>query len=170
MEGKTDKELYLDFLNGNNEAFDEIMKRYKDKLINFIKRYVKSFEVAEDLSQDTFVYVLINRKEYDFNYNLKTYLYLIAKCRALNYLNRQKKIVKFDENYVKTQESTEMVEDNLIREENREEVRMAFNKLKPEYQSALLLRDIEKFNYKEICKILNKNLSQVKILIKRTRK
>ena len=50
MKEKTDKELYLQFLNGNNRAFEEIMKRYKDKLINFIIRYVKNFEVAEDLS------------------------------------------------------------------------------------------------------------------------
>ena len=170
MEEKTDKELYLDFLNGNDKAFEEIMIRYKDKLINFIIRYVKNFEVAEDLSQDTFVYVLINRKEYDFKYSLKTYLFLIAKCRAINYINRQKRIVKFDESYIKNQEENIRVEDKLIKEEDKREVMQAFEKLKPEYQLALLLKDIENFKYKDICKILDKNLSQVKILIHRARK
>lgn len=170
MEEKTDKELYLDFLNGNDKAFEEIMRRYKDKLINFIIRYVKNFEVAEDLSQDTFVYVLINRKEYDFKYSLKTYLFLIAKCRAINYINRQKRIVKFDESYIKNQEENIRVEDKLIKEEDKREVMQAFEKLKPEYQLALLLKDIENFKYKDICKILDKNLSQVKILIHRARK
>lgn len=170
MEDKTDKEVYLEFLNGNNTAFEEIMRRYKDNLINFIRRYVKNFEVAEDLSQDTFVYVLINRKEYDFKYSLKTYLFLIAKCRAINYLNRQKRIVKFDENYIKNQEEFIRVEDNLIKEEDKKEVKEAFEKLKPEYQSVLLLKDVENFKYKDICKILDKNLSQVKVLIHRARK
>ena len=170
MEEKTDKELYLDFLNGNDKAFEEIMRRYKDKLINFIIRYVKNFEVAEDLSQDTFVYVLINRKEYDFKYSLKTYLFLIAKCRAINYINRQKRIVKFDESYIKNQEENIRVEDKLIKGEDKREVMQAFEKLKPEYQLALLLKDIENFKYKDICKILDKNLSQVKILIHRARK
>lgn len=170
MKEKTDKELYLQFLNGNNRAFEEIMKRYKDKLINFIIRYVKNFEVAEDLSQDTFVYVLINRKEYDFRYSLKTYLFLIAKCRAINYIKRQKKIVKFDERYIKAQEENVRVEDNLIKEEDKKEVQIAFEKLKPEYQSVLILKDVENFKYKDICKILDKNLSQVKVLIHRARK
>lgn len=167
---KTDKELYLQFLNGNNSAFEEIMKRYKDKLINFIIRYVKKFEVAEDLSQDTFVYVLINRKEYDFRYSLKTYLFLIAKCRAINYLKRQKKIVKFDESYIKVQEENARVEDNLLKEEDKKEVKEAFDKLKSEYQSVLILKYVENFKYKDICKILDKNLSQVKVLIYRARK
>ena len=170
MQEKTDKELYLQFLNGNNSAFEEIMKRYKNKLINFIIRYVKNFEVAEDLSQDTFVYVLINRKEYDFRYSLKTYLFLIAKCRAINYIKRQKKIVKFDERYIKAQEENVRVEDNLIKEEDKKEIKIAFGKLKPEYQSVLLLKDVENFKYKDICKILDKNLSQVKVLIHRARK
>ena len=146
MQEKTDKELYLQFLNGNNSAFEEIMKRYKDKLINFIIRYVKKFEVAEDLSQDTFVYVLINRKEYDFRYSLKTYLFVIAKCRAINYLKRQKKIVKFDESYIKVQEENARVEDNLLKEEDKKEVKEAFDKLKSEYQSVLILKYIEQEN------------------------
>ncbi len=170
MKGKTDKELYLDFLNGNDKSFEEIMQRYKDKLINFIIGYVRNFEVAEDLSQDTFVYVLINRKNYDFRYSLKTYLFLIAKCRAINYINSQKRIIKFDESYIKNQEEDIRVDDNLIREEEKKEIKIAFRKLKPEYQSVLILKDIENFKYKDICKILDKDLSQVKVLIHRARK
>ena len=91
---KTDVELYREFLLGNKEAFEEIVVRYKDKLIYFIARYVKTIEIAEDLAQDTFVYILVNKKEYDFKYSLKTYLYTIAKCRAWNYLKREKRIIR----------------------------------------------------------------------------
>ena len=84
MENKTDVDLYNSLLNGNNEAFDEIMNRHRNNLILFINKYVHDLEISEDLAQDTFVYVLINRKEYDFKYSLKTYLYTIAKCRASN--------------------------------------------------------------------------------------
>ena len=45
---KTDVELYREFLLGNKEAFEEIVLRYKDKLIYFIARYVKTIEIKEE--------------------------------------------------------------------------------------------------------------------------
>lgn len=170
MEDKEDIELYKNFLKGNNKAFDEIMLKYRKKIIAFINKYVRNLETAEDLAQDTFVYVLMNRKEYDFRYSLKTYLYTIAKCRACNYIRDQKRNIKFDENYIKDVEDLTQIDDDLIRNENKLRVSEALQKLKPEYQSVIFLKDIEEFSYKEICKILNKNMSQVKVLIHRARK
>lgn len=170
MEDKGDIELYKNFLKGNNKAFDEIMLKHRKKIIAFINKYVRNLETAEDLAQDTFVYVLMNRKEYDFKYSLKTYLYTIAKCRACNYIRDQKRIIKFDENYVKDVEDLTQIDDDLIRNDNKLRVSEALQKLKPEYQSVIFLKDIEEFSYKEICKILNKNMSQVKVLIHRARK
>lgn len=170
MEEKTDVVLYNSFLKGDNEAFDEIINRYRKNLILFINKYVHDLEISEDLVQDTFVYVLVNRKEYDFKYSLKTYLYTIAKCRASNYIRNQKRIVKFDEAYIKNEEEPEQVEDNLLRKEKNLKVQESLKKLKLEYQSVIFLKDIEEFSYKEICKILDKNMSQVKVLIHRARK
>ena len=61
IDRKTDAELYKEFLNGNEEAFNNIIRKYRKPLISFISRLVKSVEVAEDIAQDTFVYVLINK-------------------------------------------------------------------------------------------------------------
>lgn len=161
----TDKELYEQFLKGNKEAFEEIVIKHKDRLIYFIMRYVKNYEIAEDLAQDTFVYMLMNRKEYDFKYSLKTYLYTIAKSRAINYLKRERKIVALEEI-----ESSEDLEEMVFQSEQKQNVRKAIDKLKPEYQSAIYLADIERLSYHEIGKILTKTLPQVKILIYRARR
>ena len=93
MQEKTDKELYKEFLLGNNESFEEIVIRHKNSIIYFIQRYTKSIDIAEDLAQDVFLYVLIHKKNYRFEYSLKTYLYTIAKSKALNYIKREKRIV-----------------------------------------------------------------------------
>lgn len=85
LDEKSDQELYLAFLKNDNEAFTTLVKKYRKVLISFIIKYVKNIEIAEDLAQDTFVYMLINKKEYDFKYTFKTYLYTIAKSRAINY-------------------------------------------------------------------------------------
>ena len=98
MQEKTDKELYKEFLLENNESFEEIVKRHKNSIIYFIQRYTKSIDIAEDLAQDVFLYVLIHKKNYRFEYSLKTYLYTIAKSKALNYIKREKRIVTFSIN------------------------------------------------------------------------
>lgn len=71
MEGKTDKELYKEFLQGNKESFEKIVIKHKDAMIYFIQKYVKSIDIAEDLAQDVFVYILIHKKNYKFEYSLK---------------------------------------------------------------------------------------------------
>lgn len=133
-------------------------------------KFVKNIEVSEDLAQDTFVYMLVNKKEYDFKYTLKTYLYTIAKCRAINYLKKQSRIVKFDEEYIMDLESNDNIENNLIKQEQNKLLYRALKKLKQEYQIAIYLCDFQKFKYNEICKILNKTMPQTKMLIYRARK
>ena len=169
LEDKTDIDLYKEFINGNKDAFNEIVNRYRDILILFILRYVKNMEIAEDLAQDTFVYVLINKKEYDFKYSLKTYLFTIAKCRSINYIKKQKKNVQFSDTNLEDLNSIS-IDESLIRQENREIILNAMTKIKDEYQVLIYLRDIQGFNYKEICKILDKTMAQVKISIYRARK
>ena len=161
MQEKTDKELYKEFLLGNNESFEEIVIRHKNSIIYFIQRYTKSIDIAEDLAQDVFLYVLIHKKNYRFEYSLKTYLYTIAKSKALNYIKREKRIVAID---------VEELEEKVFKNERTENLKNAIQKLKLEYQNAIYLADIEELSYKEIGHILNKTTSNVKILIYRARR
>ena len=64
---ENDKELYKSFLDGNSESFEKIVLKYKDSIIYFISRYTKDIDIAEDISQDVFVYILLNKDKYDFN-------------------------------------------------------------------------------------------------------
>lgn len=168
MEEKTDKQLYQEFLNGSQESFEAIVIKHKDRMIYFLQRYIKNIEIAEDLAQDVFVYVLIHRTNYDFQYSLKTYLYTIAKSKALNYIKREKRIVHIVEEERICEE--EELEEKAFQNEKKRNLIQDIKKLKEEYQSAIYLADIEELSYKEIGNILQKNNSQVKVLIHRARK
>ena len=96
-EEQSDKELYKKYLNGDNKAFEQLIIKYKNQIIFFISRYTKDISIAEDISQDVFVYILLNKKQYDFQYSFKTYIFMIAKCRAINYIKREKKVVSLKE-------------------------------------------------------------------------
>lgn len=167
MEEKTDKQLYKEFLNGNKNSFESIVIRHKDNIIYFLQRYVKNIDIAEDLAQDVFVYILIHKDKYDFKYSLKTYLYIIAKSKALNFIKKEQKITQLD---LEKYSDLEELEEKVFYNERARNLKNTIRKLKPEYQSAIFLADIEELTYKEIAKILNKNAGQVKVLIHRARK
>lgn len=173
IEEKTDIELYKDFLNGSNDSFNIIIKRYRKMLISFLMQYVKNIEIAEDLAQDAFLYMLVNKKEYDFKYTLKTYLYTIARSRAINYIKKESRIVKFDEDYSFNYELDKEqynIEDIIITKEKYNMLYKNLNKLKKEYQIAIYLSNFKNFSYKEISLILQKTIPQTKMLIHRARK
>lgn len=165
-EEKPDKALYLEFLNENQASFETLVLRHKNNLIYFIQRYVKDFSVAEDIAQDVFVYVLINKKEYDFKYTLKTYLYTIGRSRAINYLKKEKRCVSLN---LEKQGNYEIDEIMFLNERKRN-LKESINKLLPQHQLVIYLADIEELPYKEICKIMNKSMVQIKMLIYRARK
>lgn len=167
MEEKTDKQLYKEFLDGNKTSFEDIVIRHKDNIIYFIQRYVKNIDIAEDIAQDVFVYILAHKEKYDFNYSLKTYLYTIAKSKSLNFIKREQKIVYINEEQYS---DIEELEEKVFYNERAANLKKTIKKLRPEYQSAIFLADIEELSYKEISKVLNKNTGQVKILIYRARK
>lgn len=169
LNAKEDIELYEEFINGDKEAFNEIIRKYRRSLILFIMRLVKNKEVAEDIAQDAFVYILMNKEEYNTKYSFKTYLYTIAKCRAINYLKRERKVVSYDEAYMGEKEET-YIDEDLIKEENKKEIYEAIGKLKKSYQIVIYLKDIEGLKYKEISRILNKTVPQLKMMTHRARK
>ena len=164
----TDKELYQKYLKGDNNAFEKLVIKYKDNIIYFISRYTKNTEIAEDISQDVFVYILLNKEQYDFKYSFKTYLYMIAKCRAINYIKKEKKIINisYENLYIENNDLEEIVYKN----EESKKIRKVINKLKPDYQAVICLAILEGFKYKEVAKIMDKNIGQVKVMLHRAKK
>lgn len=164
--------LYKEFLRNNSDAFDVLIDRYSKKIINFIYGYVRDYEVAEDMAQDVFVYILINKNVYNFKYSFKSYLYMIAKCRALNYIKREKKKISYEENikYIDKMEALYSTEEELLNLELKEKIIKILKKLKPNQQRAFYLADIEKLSYKEISIIIGKSVTETKMIIYRTRK
>ena len=58
MEKDLDKKLYNDYLNGEKEAFEILYNKYKSRIEYFIFNIVKDYQKAEDIAQETFIYVI----------------------------------------------------------------------------------------------------------------
>ena len=162
---KTDEELYEDFLKGDKTAFEKIVERHRINMIYFISGYTKDTTAAEDIVQDAFVYLLTNKEYYNSKYKLKSYLYTIAKSRAINHLNKFKKESNINDSF-DTEFNTEIIDTiNLT-----DQIHEIIHKLKPDYQSVIYLSDFEGMNTSEICKILNKSQVQVRALLYNAKK
>ena len=83
---------YRRFLEGDESAFDEIMKELFDGLVFFIDRYVHDIHAAEDIAIDAFSDLVVNKHRYNFKVTLKTYLFMLGRSRALNYIKRRKSL------------------------------------------------------------------------------
>lgn len=166
-----DKELYKKFLNGDKEAIEIIIKKYENNLKFFIMRYVKDLDIAEDVFQEVIVYILTNKEIYNDKYSLKTYLYTIAKSRALNHLKKQEREqqIQTDNEKIYAQEE-KMLEDIILSNERKEKIAKIMKKLNSEYQKVIFLAIIEGLTYEETAQIMEKSLSQIKNLIHRARK
>lgn len=170
MEKNLDKELYNDYLKGNKEAFEYLYNKYKNKIEYFIYNIVKDYYKAEDIAQETFIYVMQNPiKE---NITFKYYIYLVAKSRAYNYINVEKRRNEITEQYLN--KDTEQLENDVLeiitKEETKKELLDSINKLDDKYKNAIYLTNIEGLSYDETSKILDQTLQNTKNLIHRGKK
>lgn len=81
-----DRDLVVRLINNDQEAFCELYARYKDRLLYFSMKFVKSREFAEDIYQDAFTVIWQIRRFLDPEKTFSSYLYTIVKNRILNIL------------------------------------------------------------------------------------
>lgn len=83
-----DDSRYRRFLDGDMEAFAEIVEAYRESLIRFLCRFIGDTDQAEDLAEDVFVEVLLHPKRYRFSCSLKTWLFTIGRNKAVSHIRK----------------------------------------------------------------------------------
>ena len=121
---------YRRFLDGDESAFDEIMKELFDNLVFFIDRYVHDIHAAEDIAIDAFSDLVVNKHRYNFKVTLKTYLFMLGRSRALNYI-KHRKVIDFVEltEAEKASSEQETLEEIVLADERKRVVNNALNSL-----------------------------------------
>lgn len=159
---------YRRFLNGEESAFDEIMRQYRDSLTFFINRYVNDYDAAEDIAVDVFMYIIVHPNRYNFKVSLKTYLFMLGKSRALDYLRKRKRLREISLNNFES-DSYEF-ESLVISNERQRVLSSELQKLPDDMRIALHLVYFEELSYKEAAAVMKKSVKQVDNLIYRGKK
>ena len=172
----SDEELILRFQKGDEQSYIELVNRYRDRLINFIYRFVNDIESGEDIVQDALLKVYTHKHYYKNIAKFSTWLYTIAGNLAKTELRKKKtrKVTNLsqmgpeDKDYELT--SNEPETDKATQNEYLEKrIQIAINKLPLHFKTVTILREIEELSYEEISKIVDVPLGTVKSRINRAR-
>ena len=177
LKSLTDEELIFRFQNGNNDAYDEIVFRYKDKLVNFIFRYAGNYDDCEDIVQDTLIKVYTSKHLYKEIAKFSTWIYTIAINLAKTRIMKKQKMKTFslsdayddeDKDFDIPDEAYSADVDANSKFLNQY-IQNALNKINVNYRELVIMRDVEDLSYEEIVEITGLPMGTVKSRINRGR-
>ena len=174
----TDKEIIERVKNGDKKAYDLLVLKYQQRVINLISRFVKNYADALDISQETFIKAYKALPNFRGESAFYTWLYRIAVNTAKNHLTVQsRKITKSDYdvteieqiegNMTLTEQTTP--ENLLFKDELQETVLNTIENLPEDLKSAIMLREIEGLSYEEIAAVMECPVGTVRSRIFRAR-
>ncbi len=159
MDNEQVNACYKRFVAGDEEAFVEIVYEFRENLMYFINRYVNNIDLAEDLSEDVFVELLINPKRYNFTTSLKTYLFTIGRNKAIDYIRKNRHIVgALDESVAGYSDS---FEDRFCKKEIERAMHRIMKGLHSDYSMVLHLLYFEDMTYEEAGHVMKKSRKQI---------
>ena len=153
--------LYRRFLDGDNAAFEDIVRLYRENLIFFLLRTV-DIHTAEDIAEDAFVELLLHPKRFNFSVSLKTYLFSIARHKAATYKTKRGRETEIDENASCDEPS---VESFVADSDEKRRLYEAVEKLPKDKKSAVWLFYFENQSYAEIAKVMGKKPRQIESML-----
>ena len=165
----SDKSLYYSFLEGDIPSFEELVIRYRHSLVYFIMQYVKSYQIAEDIAQEVFAYIYIKPEQYSTDYVFKTFLFMLGKRRAIDFIRKESKYqtIPLEEADLS---DTNSLADIIFKRDDMAILKKHINELKPEYRQVIILIDLNGLSLAETAKIMDKSVSSIKVLSHRAKK
>ena len=158
---------YRRYLDGETEAFDEIVISLYDPLVLFLCRYVKDHHTAEDIAMDVFADLVVHKHRYNFRVSLKTYLFMLGKSRALNYLKRRQRIADVPIEELPLQGEEPSAEAQYAMNQRKQALHAAMAELPEDMAEALYLMYFEDLSYEEIARVMKRTKKQVDNLLYR---
>ena len=155
----TDEQLVSAYAAGDNNAFDQLLKRHKARLFNFILSMVKDSDLADDIFQETFVKAIVTIRQGRYNYQGKfiAWIYRIARNLIIDSYRQDKvenQLSTDDENGVNLLNRSEFsegtVEDTLIGMQIEEDLRALVTELPESQRQVVDMRFYQNLSFKEI--------------------
>jgi RNA polymerase sigma-70 factor (ECF subfamily) len=178
----TDQEIVALAVEGREAAYRELIRRYERPVFSLILRMVRDRQLAEDLSQETFIKALNAIATYRPEFKFSSWIFKIANNAAIDQL-RRRSVQTLSLDGAPNATTPDEIEATVLQVGDRSEsalaaiearelgssIERAIGQLRPEYRSCILLRHVEGLAYEEIAQLLDLPLGTVKTYIHRAR-
>lgn len=175
-----DAALMLRVKQGDCDAFEELVEKYKQPVMNLVYRTLPDATEAEDLAQHVFLQVFKSAHRYEVSAKFTTWLFTIARNLCLNEIRRRSRhpAESLDETFadnedqpVRQAEDTKTFSppDSLLQGELEAKIEQAMAELPEKQRTAILMCRGDEFSYEDIAKVLDCSVSATKSLIHRGR-
>lgn len=164
----TDEELAMDYVNGNNRAFDELLFRHQSKLFSYILFVVRDREIADDLFQETFVKVITKLQEgkYSPSGKFSAWMMRIAHNVIMDLyrgLKVQKIVDTSDDNdlsNISTNDFYSMdIESQYVNAQVLKDVKKLMNFLPASQREVVYMRYYQQLSFREIAEMTNVSIN-----------
>ncbi len=166
-------------LEHDQQAYAELMKRYKKPVYHMILKMVRNVDDAEDLTIEAFAKAFRNLHRFKKDYTFSTWLFRIATNNAIDFIRKKKlETMSLDTSLKDDNGDTVSIDvedkdlnpmEETIKSQKIELVRIFVDKLPPKYQRLVKLRYFDELSYEEIARELDAPLGTIKAQLHRAR-
>jgi RNA polymerase sigma-70 factor (ECF subfamily) len=160
----------------NHLAFSVLVDRYKDKLLNFIRKMSNlAVEDAQDVLQDVFLKVYLNLNSFDDDLKFSSWIYSITRNQIISNYRKIKvrpegNSIKIDETLIERLVSDFNIEKELDLKILNQQIFSVLNELKSKWKEVLVLKFFEEKDYEEISDIIKKPSGTVASMLNKAKK
>lgn len=180
LQEQSDEDLILLVQEGNNQAFDLLVTRYKNRLYSYLFRLIGDESEAEEVAQETFVRAYMHADKYRTVARFSTWLYTIATNLVRNRIRnikRRPKMVSIwaEENgsengrWIDLRDDSASPDERIDREKLAGLIQAAIDRIPVKYRPSFVLREINGLSYEEIAASTGLKLGTVRSRINRGR-
>lgn len=167
MESKKEepeKILIEEFLNGNEKAFNELVRKYQKGIYWHARRMVGNHLDADEITQQVIIVMYKKLSSFKGNSSLKTWIYRITSNRCLNFIRRRKikAYLNLDDVEASSLKNDEDILTNLEDRELLENVQKVLDELPLKQKEIFIYRHFDGLNYSEISEITGKSIGGLK--------
>lgn len=154
--GLDEEQLVLRAQAGDEAAYGRLVGQYQSRLYNFVRSMVRNEQLAEDITQESFVKAWFSLGKLQNTASFKSWLFRIANNNTLDYLRRKRlQVVDTDDAVRETYVDERNPEAKAVAQARSLHIRRALDKLKPDQKSILVMCDLQGLSYQEIAEALS---------------
>jgi len=175
LTNQLDSKVIARFMDGDEDAFREIINHYKNGLYAFLKRFLNHHDQVEDVFQEAFLQLYNSRSKFDPTKNLRPWLFTIAANKAKDALRKQRRTAAIPIGSIATSDEMsfgdaldilasrdKMPLDELAQDETAMMVRQIISEMPENLREILILSYFNQFSYKQMAQMLSIPIGTIK--------